>query len=137
MQHCRLPLQLFFAGVSLIMSSYSIDDPWTSNANGTNQEATSSSSRPLTWAPSSAFQDQSKAAKQDATSDINDDVSGGIRLPDLYEKTWRMCQSAEHKEDGDISLGQLGKLVRSAQGLQAADVERVSLLLDFMIGPDS
>lgn len=110
------------------MSEYSIEDPWTSSASPSSRpEAASTSTRPFTWAPGGT--DQSNATKSTyPTSEVGEeDSSSEIRLPELFERTWGLCRSAEQLDEVDISLGQLGKAVRCAQGLAAADVERVSV----------
>lgn len=111
---------------STSMAGYSIDDPWTSSASPTRLEATSSYSRPLTWAPGSSSERSSSSTARYQSSDPGEDSTAGFKLPELYEKVWNLCKSASQSDDVDISLGQLGKVVQCAQSLGAADVERVS-----------
>lgn len=113
-------------GGSSALGGYSIDDPWTSSSSPSRPGTNSTSSRPLTWAPGSAQVDRSSRTLQYQSSDAGEDGATGIKLPGLYESTWELCRAAEQGDDVGISLGQLGKVVRCAQALGAADVERVS-----------
>lgn len=113
-------------GGSTIMSGYTMDDPWTfSTSPSSRPEAASTSTRPFTWAPGG--NDQSTSTLSYPTSEVGeDDPSSNVKLPEVFERSWSLCRSAEQVDEVDISLGQLGKAVRCAQGLGAADVERVS-----------
>ncbi|UZJ53464.1 hypothetical protein CBS101457_002784 [Exobasidium rhododendri] len=109
-------------GGSAIIEAYSIDDPWTSSSSISQQRsAATTSSRPLTWAAGS---DRTSSRLQYQASDATEEDTAGARLPDIYEKTWELCRAAEQGNDVDISLGQLGKVVRCAQAIGAADVEQ-------------
>lgn len=50
------------------------------------------------------------------------------RLPALYGQVYDLCRAAELSEDRDISLAQLHRVVRAADGLAATQVERIITL---------
>jgi hypothetical protein len=104
---------------------YSIDDPWTSNTSPFKQGAATTSSRPLTWAPSSANDDRN-STYQYQSSEVGEEGADAIKLPATFERAWELSRDSEQSDPSGISLSQLGKVVRSAKSLGAADVERVS-----------
>jgi hypothetical protein len=110
-----------------VMGGYSIEDPWTSSSSPSRQESSATSSRPLTWAAGNS--DRTSSTIQYQESDALEEGGAGVRLPEIYEKTWDLCRSADHGNEVDISLSQLGKVVRCAQSIGAADVERVSTVV--------
>lgn len=95
--------------------SYSVDDPWSTSSPTKNP---STNSRPLTWAAPSS-QTSSSIGSIEHQQHLHHN------LPEIYEKVFELSQNAEQSEDQGISLGQLGKIVRCAQGIQASDVERI------------
>lgn len=103
--------------------SYSVDDPWSTTSpivrnSGSSINNITNNNRPLTWAAPSS-QTSSSIGSIDHQQHLHHN------LPDLYEKVFELSQNAEQSEDQGISLGQLGKIVRCAQGIQASDVERI------------
>ncbi|PWN36492.1 PX-domain-containing protein [Meira miltonrushii] len=100
--------------------SYSVDDPWSTNSPIRNSGSgiNSTNSRPLTWAAP-------PSQTSSSIGSIEHQQHLHHNLPELYEKVFELSQSAEQSEDQGISLGQLGKIVRCAQGIQASDVERI------------
>lgn len=105
--------------------SYSVDDPWSTSSSihrnsGSVVHTTinNNSSRPLTWAAPTS-QTSSSIGSVEHQHHLHHN------LPELYEKVFELSQSAEQSDDQGISLGQLGKIVRCAQGIQASDVERI------------
>lgn len=107
-------------GEASVVGGYSIDDPWTSSASPS-RAAPSTSARPMTWAHAS----DRGSTHDHQSSDMSEAGPASVKMPAVYERAWEMCRSAEQGGDVDISLGQLGKVVRCAQSLGAADIERI------------
>lgn len=104
-------------------TSYSIDDPWSSSSNHR-------ANRPVTWGPGSAAAGQNGESSVSLPRHRHDTESDGAapcdqQLPPIYEQVYTLCQTADFGEDADIPLNQLGKVVRAADGISAADVEQV------------
>lgn len=98
--------------------SYSVDDPWSTSSPIRSSGSGIQNSRPLTWAAPTS-QTSSSIGSVEHQRHLHHN------LPELYEKVFELSQHAEQSEDQGISLGQLGKIVRCAQGIQASDIERI------------